>query len=465
MRRLSLTTRLILSHLLATATALLLLGSTLVFLVVRDQRLQVLATLDAQAAVYAAYAGELAPTTAILEGLADGIVQRFPREPGTKVRIFATNGSLLTSDRSLGEFPSRAVQPLIVTPAPFLPLATETRRYVAKAIIRDSQPIGIVEVSRDTAAEVRLRRNLLLALLPGSLLAATGALLLANLLARTLLRPLHALRRVASAIAAGELGARSGDRSSDEIGQLAGQINRMAAELEARFDEIERLAKTRREFYRSISHELRTPLTAIRGMAENLEDGAAPEQQRSLEIIQAETDRLQCLVEELLAGGDGSFALLRQRQPVELAELARDVVELMQPRAARASIQLRYDGEDRGTIAGDRDRLKQALVNVLDNALKWTPPGGDVLVRTYEAPLDGAAGIAVSVADSGPGIPDELRATVWQRGTRGRDGSQGLGLALVHEVVQAHGGAASLGDGPGTTVELRFPRAEARQRR
>ena len=138
MRRLSLTTRLILSHLLATATALLLLGSMLVFLVARDQRLQVLAALDAQAAVYAAYAAELAPTTAILEGLADGIVQRFPREPGTKVRIFATNGSLLTSDRSLGEFPSRAVQSLIVTPAPFVPLATETRPYVAKASMRGS---------------------------------------------------------------------------------------------------------------------------------------------------------------------------------------------------------------------------------------------------------------------------------------------------------------------------------------
>ena len=104
---------------------------------------------------------------------------------------------------------------------------------------------------------------------------------------------------------------------------------------------------------------------------------------------------------------------------------------------------------------GDRDRLKQALVNLLDNALKWTPPGGEV--RIDLAAERGSSSLLITVADTGPGVPAPLRTTIWQRGTRGVDGGQGLGLALVHEVVAAHGGTVRLLDGPGTAVELRLP--------
>ena len=462
MRHRSLTHRLLLSHLLATLAALALLGGTLVILVVRNQRAQLLQRLSVQAAVYASYATELAPTTAILEGVADAVVRRFPPEAGVEVRIFAINGALLTSDRSLGEFPSRAVQPLVTGPGSFLPIAPATRRYVARTITRDGRPIGIVEVSSDLAGERRLRRELLLALVPASLLAVAGALLLAALLARGLLRPLHALRRVAGAIAAGDLQARADAHNPDEIGQLAAQINQMARDLQARFEEVERLAETRREFYRSVSHELRTPLTAIRGIAENLEDSATPEEQSSLAIIQAETDRLQRLVSELLAGGERAFPPLRQHGPVDLGTLATEVAGLMRPRAKRSGVRLRLQQETTATISGDPDRLKQALVNLLDNALKWTPAGGDVLIRTYNARIDETPGVAIAVSDTGRGIPADLRETIWQRDSRGSDGGQGLGLALVHDVVTAHGGAARLLDTGNTTIELRFPRTEAR---
>ena len=458
MRRRSLTTRLLLSHLAAAIVALGLLGGSLLFLVARNQRLQSTAALQAQAAVYATYAAELAHTTTLLEGVADVVVRRFPVQPGTSVRIFAPNGSLLTSDRALGEFPSRSAQAFVAGPAPFLPLAPESRRYVAQPIRRGGQAIGIVEVSSSAEAERRLRRELLLMLLPASLLALCGALLLALLLARSLLRPLHALQHVAQTIAAGRLEARSSDHSPDEIGRLAAEINRMAHDLQARFEQIERLAETRREFYRSVSHELRTPLTAIRGMVENLEDDADPGQRRSLEVLKAETDRLQQLVEELLAGGEHTFAPLRHRLPVDLGALAAEVVALMRPRADRAGVRLVYHPGGGETIAGDRDRLKQALVNLLDNALKWTPAGGKVQVSVAPTGEASRREVVLTVADAGPGIPAELRDAAWERGRRGADGGQGLGLALVREVLQAHGGTARIVDGPGTTVELRLPR-------
>jgi signal transduction histidine kinase len=446
----------------ATSAALLLVGGTLFLLLTRTQRIQATEALNAQAAIYATYAAELAPTTTILEGVADRVARRFPPPPGTAVRIFATNGSLLTSDRSLGEFPSRAVQPLVVSQAPFLPLAPSLRLYVAQPIMRGNQRIGIVEVSSDLTPERHFRRQLLLALLPAWLLGLIGAFVLANLLARSLLRPLIALGSVAGTIAGGQLDARADDTRPDEIGELAAQINRMAADLKVRFEEVQRLAETRREFYRSVSHELRTPLTALRGMAENLEDSATPGQRKSVAIIQAETERLQRLVEELLAGGERAFIPLREKEPVDLEGLLMSVVDLMRPRAVRAGIDLRYEAETPGIISGDRDRLRQALVNVLDNALKWTPPGGTIRVSLVESNMGGRPGMAVTVVDSGPGIPDPIRENMWERGTHGPDGGQGLGLALVREVVEAHGGDVCLGQGPGTTIQIRFPRRESR---
>ncbi len=459
MRSRSLTTRLTCSHLLATTVALMLLGLTVFALLSRNQRSEMIAGLNTQAAIYATYASQLAPTPPILEAVADSVVRRFPRPRDTTVRIFATNGSLLSSDLSLGEFPSRPAQALMAGPVPFLPLPSSRRLYVARPILRGDEQIGIVELSSDTGAIARLRRELALALVPCALLAAGGALVLAHLLARSLLRPLHALGRVSDAIAAGNWSARADERGADEISHLAGQINRMAVELQQRFGEIEQLAEARRQFYRSVSHELRTPLTAIRGMAENLEDSATPEQIRGLAIVQEETTRLQRLVEELLAGGEHSFAPVRERRAVELAALVSDVAALMRPRAERGAVRLTYEGNTGRMVLGDRDRLKQALVNVVDNALKWTPSGGSVVLRVYGEDRDGRTGACVSVADTGPGIPEQLRATPRLHDARGDGSGHGLGLALVREVVEAHGGTVLLKTDSGTTVELWLPAA------
>ncbi len=389
-RRRSLTTRLVFSHLLATATALVVLSGLVVGLLAYNLRAETLASLQARASVYAIYAADLAPTPTLLRAMASTVVARFPTEPDTVVRIFGTDGTLLSADVGLGPYPSREARNYIANQLLVLSSAAGDRRYLARPIVRDGTTIGVVEVSRSLAAERRPVRNLLLLLVPGGTLALIVATLLALGLARGLLRPLRSLRQVARRIADGDLAARSGDYREDEIGQLAATIDQMAADLGQRIDEVERLAVTRREFYRSVSHELRTPLTAIRGLAENLEDDATDAQVHSLGILQAETARLERLVEELLAGGDAFLEPARRRHRLDLTALVQSVVDLMRPRAERSGVVLRFTATAPTHISGDADRLRQALVNLLDNALKWTPAGGKIDVEIERNNADGA---------------------------------------------------------------------------
>lgn len=453
MRRRSLTTRLTVSHLLVTLAGVALLGATLLALVQRSQRDQTLANLTAQAQVYAAYAGEVATTTDTLRAIAPDLARRFSIAPDSVLRILAPNGAVLYASRDLGSFPSSVALPLLTNPLPIQPIAREAdRRFVAQRIVRGDQVIGVVELSQGMNRERALQKQLLGALLWGTAIALIGAAIVGHLLARSLVRPLHRLSRVATAIAGGDTRTRSEDRSRDEIGQLAAQLNSMADELQAQLAEVERLADARQQFYRAVSHELRTPLTAIRGTAENLEDDATPEQRESLAIIQAEAARLQRLVEELLNPRETPPAPLRRQRPVDLTALVGEVGLIMQPRAERSGVALTIDAAPCLAVLGDGDRLKQAILNLLDNALTWTPPGGSVGI--VAAGMGGA--VQLTIHDTGPGIPPELRANVWERGVSG-SGGQGLGLALVRDIVTAHGGAARIGDGPGTTIAITLP--------
>ena len=453
MRRLSLTTRLTLSHVLVTFGALVLLNAATLLLIGRAQRLQTLATLDSQAAVFAALAAEVAPDTSTLAAAAPVLVPRFTAAPGSTIRIFAPNGSILFANADLGQFPSAAARALLTSPLPIQPVTPDgERRFAARPILRGSTPIGVLEIGQSVRREQEVRRGWVAALLPGALLALASAGLVGWLLARGLARPLHRLGRVADAIAGGDTTARSHDSSRDEIGQLAGRLNAMADELQTRISEVQLLADSRQQFYRAVSHELRTPLTSIIGTAENLDDDALPQQREALDTLQSEARRLQRLVEELLSPRQDRPAPLRRRRTVDLGALAVEAGRVMQPRAERAAITVEVAAEHGLVLSGDPDRLKQALLNLIDNAITWTAPGGRV---TVDARRDGDHAVLV-VRDTGAGVAPELREQVWERGFSA-NGGQGIGLALVREIAEAHGGAAVLLDGPGGVVEVRLP--------
>ncbi len=235
---------------------------------------------------------------------------------------------------------------------------------------------------------------------------------------------------------------------------------------------LKELEQARNRFFRSISHDLRTPLTAIRGTIENLRDSAPFHQQAAFATLEEETARLARLVDELLHPSANGVLLLTERSPVDIGRLVEDLCTLQQGRARRAGLSLNDDiALDLPLIYGDRDRLKQALLNLLDNALRITPTGGQINVQVAlvapEQPFDPAM-IQIRVADSGPGVPPDLRERIWERGVRGTDaggdqttgqGGAGLGLAIVREIATAHGGQARIEEHPtgGACFVLELP--------
>jgi two-component system phosphate regulon sensor histidine kinase PhoR len=230
--------------------------------------------------------------------------------------------------------------------------------------------------------------------------------------------------------------------------------------------EIHRLEGIRRDFVANVSHELRTPLTAIRGFAETLRGSDVPAEQRAkyLDVILRHADRLTALIEDLLElsrieGGIRGLAL----EPVDAAALARDLLQDLKPRldAGRLSGEVRAEPAPRALA--DRRALEQVLLNLLDNAIKYSEPGGRIEIAISGAP----PWVRIDVADTGIGIPESDRGRIFERfyrveKARSRDlGGTGLGLAIVKHLVQAQDGEVFVGshEGQGTTFTIRLPAA------
>lgn len=287
--------------------------------------------------------------------------------------------------------------------------------------------------------------------------AAVGAMFLAVVVglvvSRGLAEPLRELARVSGRMSSGDLSTRAPVRRRDEIGQLAGQFNRMAERLEASFAELAAERDALRLFIADASHELRTPITALKNFNDLLQGPAAKDPSARAEFLaesQVQLDRLEWVTRHLLD-------LSRLEAGLVALELAdHDVTDLIES-AASAFKTLAQESETTFSIASpvpplvvrcDRARIELALCNLLDNAFKLTPAGGKVEIGAEQA-----AGVArLWVCDDGPGIDPEDLPHVFERFYRGRDNQadgSGLGLAIVQSVVQAHDGRVSVESEPG----------------
>jgi two-component system phosphate regulon sensor histidine kinase PhoR len=224
------------------------------------------------------------------------------------------------------------------------------------------------------------------------------------------------------------------------------------------------LESIRRDFVSNVSHELRSPLTAIKIMTETLQGGVEPEASADfLENIARETDRMVALVEDLLDLARLESGKLDLRfESVDLGELCREAVAAQASRARRLGVTLDAAApETPATIAGDHDKLMQVVVNLLDNALRHTPTGGQV--KTAVRRTDGMA--EIEVADTGSGIPSDAIGHVFERfyvvdQSRSKSkGGTGLGLAIVKHIVESHGGTVEAESelGVGSVFRCRFP--------
>lgn len=272
---------------------------------------------------------------------------------------------------------------------------------------------------------------------------------------RSIVRPLGEVEATATRIARGDLKARLPDtKYNDEIGRLCSTINQMAEDLA----ETDRL---KNEFISSVSHELRTPLTSIKGWVEtikNIDDPTNENYRRGLAIIGTETDRLYTMVEELLDFSRLQNGIKLNCEVLDLVAEATDAALFVEARIQQEGLHFVYEEPpDPYPVWADPARLRQVFVNVFDNAIKYSDPGGTIFFTLTRTPVT----VTAAIRDQGRGIaPDDLDKVKQkffkaQNSVRG----SGIGLAVVDEIVQALGGKVDIESalGQGTTVSITLP--------
>jgi signal transduction histidine kinase len=288
----------------------------------------------------------------------------------------------------------------------------------------------------------------LLALLVGSLL-----LVVLGRGARRVSIPVDDLLRAADRLAEGDYDVRVAERGPRELREAARAINTLA----------ERLAVTeqrRRALLADVSHELRTPLTVVRGGLEGMLDGLRPRDDAHLAALRDETLLLDRLIDDLRTVALAEAGALQLHlEEVEPATLVDDAVAALTGSAEAAGVRLRtlpVDGLP--VLLADPDRLAEVLRNLIANALRYTPPGGDIVVG---ATAPDPATVEFAVTDSGAGLAPGDAERIFDRFQRAADSTgSGLGLSIARELVTAHGGsiaASSAGAGRGTTVRFTIP--------
>ncbi len=388
-----------------------------------------------------------------------------PEEGLPWVQVWSGDGSELlfrnseAMRRSLPGDPTLATEGIVSIPTETVPMRILTRRgdfLARRGAISDARII--IQVAR---SEERMRAqlsDLVLILLFGLPVAVAVAGLGGYVLARRALDPIERMTDHARTITAERLSDRLPvDNPEDEMGRLATVFNETLGRLGASFEQM-------RRFTADVSHELRTPLTAIRSVGEvGLRERRSDEAYRSIiGSMLEEVDRLTGLVDRLLVlsraeTGHTKLAV----EAIDLRELAENVVSHLGVLAEEKQQSIRIEASGAPRCLGDRVMLRQALINLVDNAIKYSPVGGQISIRAAESP----GGAVLDVSDNGPGIGAESPSLIFDRYYRehraasGEVSGAGLGLSIAKWVVEVNGGELSLqrGNGTGCTFRMTLP--------
>jgi signal transduction histidine kinase len=310
-------------------------------------------------------------------------------------------------------------------------------------------------IGRDVEDRARIRAVILNGLAWAVIAALVIALGGAFVTRRALSVRIELIRRTAAAIVQGDLGQRiPGAASGDEFDQLTGTINQMLEQIQALLEGVRNVSN-------AVAHDLRTPLAEARARLEDvLRLDPAKDVATGVEQAVDDIDRVIAMSNALLRLAEIDSGVRRSGfRAVDLAEVATEVVELYLPMAEGKSIALTADADGAPAVRGDPFLLAQALGNLIDNAIKYTPPGGRIGLRIA---VSGTGEVVMSVTDNGPGIAPADKAHVTERFYRG-DASRGtsgvgLGLSLVAAIARLHGGALTLADAnPGLSASMRLP--------
>lgn len=321
--------------------------------------------------------------------------------------------------------------------------------YLLFDVFRDNDP------NPPESPESRFLANVNRAILLGALGAVALALLLGALLARTISRPVRELTEATQIVAGGKLGHQVPVRTQDELGGLASSFNKMSADLA-------QSNQTRRQMTADIAHDLRTPLSVLMGYTESLSDGKLPGSPEVYRVMHKEAQHLSHLIDDLrtLSLAD-SGELPLTRRAVAPFDLLNRIAEAYQVQAQQQQLNLAVQvPADLPLIEIDPDRMVQVLGNLVNNAFRFTPAGGDITLTAVAARTQ----VKLQVQDTGSGIEAGDIPHIFSRFYRGEksrphNGESGLGLAIARSIVEAHGGqiTADSTPGAGTTFTITLP--------
>ncbi|MEV2687899.1 ATP-binding protein [Paenibacillus larvae] len=396
-----------------------------------------------------------------LQDKVHSLLEFISRDDFTKIEFLDTSGKLILD--SYGLISSKIIDSPDVKKA----LKGEAESSIGKnpetgeRILSLSNPlkegdkiVGVIRYSTSVDNIDKTVRNITIVAIFIVVLVVFVSLAVSYLLAKRIVRPLQEVTHAAKEMALGNFDTKAEKHHEDEVGHLADTLNFMA-------DEIQKNDKLKNEFISSISHELRTPLTSIKGWSETLVSGEFqdPEETRlGINIISKETDRLIGLVEDLLdfsklQSGNLKISMIK----LKLNPLVKEIGAQFGASCARKQIRLEVQAEEEPIhIMGDGNRIKQILINSIDNAMKFTPQGGVITVSLKQ---EGKEAL-ITVQDTGEGIPPEILKHVTEKFFKGtsRQGN-GLGLSICKELTELQGGKMTIESvfGEGTTITIRFP--------
>lgn len=336
----------------------------------------------------------------------------------------------------------------------------------ARAATRPLAQGGQISVVVPIAAQEQIIRVQQRVAIWGAAIALLLAVFLAYFSARAMSRPLMAMAQAAQKLAEGDFTVHIREEGPQEIRSLAATMNQMAQSLAS-------LEELRRDFIASASHELRAPLTAIRGFLEALLDGTASEEQQRQHCLQAaarEAQRMTRLVQDLLQLSRLQAGVLSfEMTATDVRGIIEDVVQSFAPRLQAKKVEIQIEAKETPPVLADGERLAQALVNLLDNALRFSPPGSCITIRLgsgndkefawASVPI---AALVMTVADQGPGLSEADLPRIFERFYKADTGRQigeqgaGLGLAIAKEIIERHHGAVFARNRPEGGAEIGF---------
>ena len=337
----------------------------------------------------------------------------------------------------------------------------DTVTFVALPYVEDRQLAGGVLLAAPVSGTSEMISELNRTLLTAMIVALAIALLLSYLLSKLHVSRLQKMRKATAMISEGNYNVELPESGYDEFGDLAKDFNTMTSKLQQSNEEIERLENRRRQFMADVSHEMRTPLTTIAGVVEGLRSGMIEEQQKEkgMNLVSEETKRLMRLVNENL-----DYERIRSNQvtllkeSVETQELLEIIQEQMEFQAAEKGNTIRIDAKEGQQVYVDMDRIIQVLTNIVKNSIQFTE-NGEICLSSFSEP----GYTVIEVEDTGKGINVEEIDLIWRRFfksdvSRG-SGQFGLGLSIVKQLVELHGGdiRAESERGSGTKFIIRLP--------